>query len=53
MHRWKKLLLCAVLEFAALSGAPLRPKDIDLVLRPATVATQDESEVPPESPPTG
>ena len=53
MHRWKKLLLCAVLEFAALSGAPLRPKDIDLVLRPATaVATQDESEVSPESPPT-
>jgi hypothetical protein len=30
---WRRLLLGAVLEFAALSGAPLRPKDIEEALR--------------------
>jgi hypothetical protein len=55
LHRygWKRLLLCAVLEFAALTGAPLRPKDIDLVLKQsATVVAQEESEVPEDSPAT-
>jgi hypothetical protein len=32
-YSWKRLLLCAVLEFAALAGAPLRPKDIELALK--------------------
>ena len=31
---WRRLFLCAVLEFAALTGAPLRPKDIEIALRP-------------------
>lgn len=30
---WKRLLLGAVLELAALSGVPLRPKDIEHALR--------------------
>ena len=29
---WRRILLCAVLEFAALSGAPLRPKDVKNLL---------------------
>ena len=36
-HGWRRLLLCAVLELAAaLTGAPLRPKDIEDSLRPRT-----------------
>lgn len=42
---WRRLLLCAVLEFAALTGAPLRPKDIELALKPAeTIASGELSE---------
>ena len=42
---WRRLLLCAVLEFAALSGAPLRPKDIEDALRPrsASAITSQEA----------
>ena len=39
---WRRLLLCAVLEFAALSGAPLRPKDIEDALRPRSAITSQE-----------
>ena len=39
---WRRLLLCAVLEFAALSGAPLRPKDIEDALRPRSEITSQE-----------
>ena len=40
---WRRLLLCAVLEFAALSGAPLRPKDIEDALRPRSAITSQEA----------
>ena len=40
---WRRLLLCAVLEFAALSGAPLRPKDIEDALRPRSAITSEEA----------
>ena len=39
---WRRLLLCAVLEFAALSGAPLRPKDIEDALRPRSAIASHE-----------
>ena len=50
MYSWKKLLLCAVLEFAALTGAPLRPRDIELVLMPKTSVSEqaEEDEDTPE-----
>jgi hypothetical protein len=40
---WRRLLLCAVLEFAALTGAPLRPKDIEDALRPRSAITSQET----------
>jgi hypothetical protein len=39
----KRLLLCAILEFAALTGAPLRPKDIELALKPKNEIVSDEA----------
>lgn len=44
LDRWKKLLLCAVLELAALTGAPLRPKDIEIVLRNATAVVAEKQD---------
>jgi hypothetical protein len=38
----KRLLLAAVLEFAALTGAPLRPKDIDAALKGASQRVAEE-----------
>ena len=40
--RWKRLLLCAVLELAALTGAPLRPKEIEILLRNATAVVAEK-----------
>ena len=50
LYDWKKLLLCAVLEFAALTGAPLRPRDIELVLMPKTSVSEhaEDHESTPE-----
>jgi hypothetical protein len=43
-YGWRRLLLCAVLEFAALTGAPLRPKDIESALRPRNeIAAQQQT----------
>lgn len=53
LERWKRLLLCAVLELAALTGAPLRPKDIEIVLRNATAVVAQkhgEDEQPGNNP---
>ena len=38
-HCWRQLLLCVVLQLATLMGAPLRPKDIEDSLRPASELT--------------
>lgn len=32
-HKLRKLLLCAVLEMGALMGAPMRPEEIDNLMR--------------------
>lgn len=51
---WKKFLLCAVLQFAALTGAPMRPKDIEDALRPTNeIAEEKVSRGDSESPPSG
>lgn len=54
LERWKRLLLCAVLELAALTGAPLRPKDIEIVLRNASavVAQKHREDEQPGTTPT-
>jgi hypothetical protein len=39
---WKRLLLATVLEFAALTGAPLRPEDIEQALRSASTTAVEE-----------
>ena len=48
---FKRLLLCAVLEFAALTGAPVRPKDIEDALNATnqikSEQTTDNSGDPP------
>jgi hypothetical protein len=41
---WKRILLSAVLQFASLTGAPLRPKDIEDALRPRNeIVSEDQS----------
>ena len=50
-YGWRRLLLCAVLEFAALTGAPLRPKDIENVLqRGNRIASQQQCRKDAEDP---
>jgi hypothetical protein len=41
-YGWRRLLLCVVLQLATLMGAPLRPKDIEDSLRPASAITSQQ-----------